>query len=126
MFSRLLCKDVKIKIYKNNILPVPLHGCETLRTEGRRVFENRVLRTFGVKTGGWRGLNNEELHNLHSIPSIIRMIKSRRIRWAGNVAQPGEKRYPYMLLVEKPEGNRPLGRQRCRLVDNIKMDIGEI
>jgi hypothetical protein len=95
------------------------------------VFENRVLgRIFGPKmdgaTGGWRKLHNEELHNLYPSPSIIRIIKSRRIRWAGHVARMGEKRNVYRLLVGKSEGKRPLGRQRRRWTDNIKMDLLEI
>jgi hypothetical protein len=91
------------------------------------VFENRVLRRiFGPKrdgvTGGWRKLYNEELHNLYSSPSIIRIIKPRRMRWAGHMARMGEKRNVYRLLVGKPEGKRPLGRPRRRWIDNIKMD----
>jgi hypothetical protein len=91
-----------------------------------RVFENRVLRgIFGPKrdglTGRWRKLHNEEIHNLYSSPSIIRIIKSSRMRWAGHVARMGEKRNVYMLLVGKPEGKRPLGRPRRRWIDNIKM-----
>jgi hypothetical protein len=83
------------------------------------VIENRVLRRiFGPKrvglTGGWRKLHNEELHNLYSSPSIIRTIKSRRMRWAEHVARMGEKRNVYRLLVRKPEGKRPLGRPRRR------------
>jgi hypothetical protein len=74
----------------------------------------------------WRKLHNEELHNLYSSPSIIRMIKSRRMTWAGHVARMGEKRNAYRILVGKPEGKRPLGRPRCRWVDNIKMDLTEI
>jgi hypothetical protein len=77
-------------------------------------------------TGGWRTLHNEELHNIYSSPSIIRMIKSRRMRWAGHVARTGEKRNAYRILVGNPEGKRPLGRPRRRWVDNIKMDLGEI
>jgi hypothetical protein len=82
------------------------------------VFENRVLRrVFGPKrdevTGEWRKLHNEELHDLYSLPSIIRIIKSRRMRWAGHVARI-EKRNVYRLLVGKPEGKRLLGRPRCR------------
>jgi hypothetical protein len=74
-----------------------------------RVFENSVLRRiFGPKrdevTGGWRKLHNEELHNLYSSPSIIRMIKSRRMRWTGYVALIGAKRKAYGILVGKPEG----------------------
>jgi hypothetical protein len=89
------------------------------------VFENRVLRKiFGPKrdgvTGGWRKLHNEELNNLYSSPSIIRIIKSRRMRWAGNVARMGEKRKVYRLLVRNPEGKRPLGRPRRTWIDNIK------
>jgi hypothetical protein len=96
-----------------------------------RVFENKVLRRiFGPKrdevTGGWRKLHNEELRNLYSSPSIIRIIKSRRMRWMGHVARMGEKRHAYRLLVGKPEGKRPLGRPRRRWVDNIKMDLLEI
>jgi hypothetical protein len=77
-------------------------------------------------TGGWRKLHNEELHNLYSSPSIIRIIKSRRMRWVGRVARMGEKRNVYRLLVGKPEGKRPLGRPRGRWIDNIKMDLLEI
>jgi hypothetical protein len=77
-------------------------------------------------TGGWRKLHNEELHNLYSSPSIIRIIKWRRLRWAGHVARMGEKRNVYRLLVGKPEGKRSLRRPRRRWMDNIKMDLLEI
>jgi hypothetical protein len=94
------------------------------------VFENRVLRRiFGLKrdgvTVGWRKLHNEDLHNLYSSPSIVRIIKSRRMRWAEHVARMGEKRNVYRLLVGKPEGKRPLGRSRRKWIDNIKMDLLE-
>jgi hypothetical protein len=71
-------------------------------------------------------MHNEELHNFYSSPSIIRMITSRRMRWKGHVARKGEKRNSYRISVVKPEGKRPLGRPRRRLVDNIKMDLREI
>jgi hypothetical protein len=91
------------------------------------VFENRVLRRiFGPKrdevTGEWRKLHNEVLHDLYSSPSIIRIIKARRMRWAGHVARMGEKRNTYRLLVGKPEGSRQLGRPRSRWLDNIRVD----
>ena len=98
--SSLLFKKLKIKIYRTIILPVVLYGCETwlltLREEHRlRVFENRVLRrVFGPKrdevTGEWRKLNNEELSDLYSLLNIERVVKSRRMRWAGHVARMGE------------------------------------
>jgi hypothetical protein len=69
---------------------------------------------------------HEELHNLYSSPSIIRPIKSRRMRWAGHMARIGEKRNAHRILVGKLEGKRPLGRPRCRWVDNIKMHLREI
>jgi hypothetical protein len=72
--------------------------------------------------GGWRKLHNEELHNLYCSPSIIRIIKSRRVRWAGHVTRMGEKS-AYRILVGKPEGKRPLGRPRHRWDNNIKMDF---
>jgi hypothetical protein len=72
-------------------------------------------------TGGWRKLHNEELHNLCSSPSIIRMIKSRNMRWAGHVTQMGEKRYEYRIFVGNPGGKRPLGRPRHRWVSDIKI-----
>jgi hypothetical protein len=84
-------------------------------------------RLFGPKrdgvTGGWRKLHNKELQNLYSWPSIIRIIKSRRMRWAGHVARMGEKRNVYRLLVRTPEGKRPLERPRRKWVDNILMDL---
>jgi hypothetical protein len=134
--SRLVSKNIKIRIYKTIILLMVLYVCKTwsltLREEHRlRVFENRVLRRiFGPKrdevTVEWRKLHNEELHDLYSSPSIIRIIKSRRMRWAVHVARIREKRNAYKLLVRKPEGKRPLGRQRRRWVDNINMDLTEI
>jgi hypothetical protein len=90
----------------------------TLREEHRlRVLENRVLRrTFGSKrdevTRGWRKLHNEELHGLYSSPSIVRVIKARRMRWAGHVARTEEVRGAYNILIGRPEGRRPLGRPR--------------
>jgi hypothetical protein len=76
--------------------------------------------------GDWRKLHNKDLHNLYSSPNIIRMIKSRRMRWAGHVARMGVTRNAYRILVGKPEGKRPLGRPRRRWVDNIKMYLTEI
>jgi hypothetical protein len=134
--SSLVSKNVKIKIYRTIILPVVLYGCETwsltLREVCRlRVFENRVLRRiFGPKkdevTGEWRRLHNKELYALYSSLNIIRVIKSRRLRWAGHVARMGERRGAYRALVGRPEGRRPLGRPRRRWEDNIKMDLREV
>jgi hypothetical protein len=75
---------------------------------------------------GWRKLLDEELHNLYSSPSIIKIIKSRRMRWAGHVTRTGEKRNAYRILVGKPEGTRPLERPRHRWVDNTKMYLREM
>jgi hypothetical protein len=76
-------------------------------------------------TGGWRKLHNEELHTLYSSSNIIRMINSRRMRWAGHVVRMGEKRTAYKIIVGKPEGKRPLGRPKRRWMDNIKIDLRE-
>jgi hypothetical protein len=102
-----------------------------LREEHRlRVFENRVLRgIFGPKREedrSWRKLHNYELHNLYSSLNIVRVIKSRRMKWAGHVARMGEERGVYRILVGRPEGKRPLGRPRRRWEDNIKMVLREI
>ena len=96
-----------------------------------RVFGNMVLRRiFGPRgdevTGKWRKLHNEELNDLYSSPNIVRVIKSRRMRWAGHVARMGEERVVYRVFVGKPEGWRPLGRPRRRWVDNIRMDLQEV
>jgi hypothetical protein len=93
------------------------------------VFENRVLRRiFGPKRDkkGWGQLHNEELYNFYRSPSIIRIIKSGRMRWAGRAARVGEKRNAYRILVGRPEGKRALGRPIRRWEDNIRMDLREI
>jgi hypothetical protein len=76
-------------------------------------------------TGEWRKLHNEELNDLYSLPNIVRVVKSRRVRWAGHVVRMGEDRDLHRVLVGKPEGKRPLGRPRRRWEDNIKMDLQE-
>jgi hypothetical protein len=121
----------KMKMYRTIILSFVVYGCDTwsltLREElWLRVFENRVLRrVFGPKrdevTGERRKLHNEEFNYLYS-PNIVRVIKSRRMRWAGHVALMGESRGVYRVLVRKPEGERPLGRPKLRWEDSIKMD----
>ena len=113
-----------------------MYGCEawslTLRKERKlRVFENMVLRRiFGPMrdevTGEWRRLHNEELNDWYSSPNIVRVIKSRRMRWVGHVERMGEERGVYRVLVGKTEGKRPLGRPRRRWVDNIRMDLQEV
>jgi len=95
------------------------------------VFENRVLRRiFGPKRdevrGEWRKLHNEKLNDLYCSPNILRVIKSRRMRWAGHVARMGKGRGVYRVLVGKPEGKRPVGRPRGRWDDNIKIDLQEV
>ena len=95
---------------------------------GLRVFENRVLRrVFGPKrdevTGEWRKLHSEELSDLYPLPNIVRVVKSRRMRWAGHVARMAKGIGVHRVLVVKPEGKRPLGRPRHRWEDNIKMDL---
>ena len=113
-----------------------LYGCETwsltLREERRlRVFENWVLRRIFVPkrdelTREWRKLHNEELNDLYSSSNIFRVIKSRRMRWTGHVARMGKRKSVCRILVQKPEGNRPLGKRRRRWEDNIKMDLQEV
>jgi len=102
-----------------------------LREERRpRVFVNRVvMRIFGSRrdevTRGWRKLHNEGLNDLCSSPIIVRVIKSRRMRWLGHVARNGVRRDACRVLVGKTERKRPLGRPRHRWEDNIKMDFEE-
>jgi len=112
-----------IKTYRSIILPVVLYGCETrsltLREKRRlRLFENGMLRRiFRPKrdnvTGEWRKLHHEELNYLYPSPNIIRVIKTRRMRWAGHVAGLWERRGVYRVLVGNLEGKRPFGRPRC-------------
>ena len=92
--------------------------------------ENRILRRiFGSKrneNGEWGRLHNKELHSLHRSPNIVRMIDSRRLRWAGHVARMKESRSAFKILTGKPTGKRPLGRPKRRWEDNIRMDLEEI
>jgi hypothetical protein len=134
--SRLLSKNLKIKIYRNIILPVFLYECETwsltLREERKlRVFEKNVLRRiFGPRrdevTRKWKRLHNEELNDLYSSPNIVRVIKSRRMRWAEHVVRMGEERVVHRVWVEKSEGWSPLRRPRRGWVDNIWIDLQEV
>jgi hypothetical protein len=96
-----------------------------------RAFENKMLRRiFGPRrdevTGEWSRLHNEELNDLYCSHNIVRVIKWRRMRWAGHVARMGEERDVYRVLRGKPEGRRPLGRPRRRWVDNIRIDLQEV
>jgi hypothetical protein len=118
--SRLISKNIKIKIYKTIILPVVLYGCETwsltLREEHKlRVFENSVLRRIfhpkREEDGSWRKLHNDELHNLSSSPNIVRVIKSRRMKWTGHVARMGGRGI-YRVLVGRPKSKRSEGKPR--------------
>jgi hypothetical protein len=129
LYSRLLSRNVKVKIYKTIILPVVLYGSGIWSLTLRE--ENRVLRRiFGRErnevTGKWRKLHNEELHILYSYPNIIRQIKSWRMRWAGHVARMGEEMNVCRVLMGKPEGKRLRGRPRRRWEDGIRMDLREI
>ena len=95
------------------------------------VFETWVLRRiFGTKRdkvrGEWRKLHNEQINDLYCSPNIVRVIKSRRMRWVVHVARMGEGRRIYRVLVGKPEGKRPLERPRHRWEDNIRMDLQEV
>jgi hypothetical protein len=136
VFSSAFKEDKKSRVYRTKILPVALYGCEIwsliLREENStRMLENRLMRRIlGPKrdkmTGGWIKLHSEELHDLYSSPSIIRIIESRRMRWAGNAERMGEKRNAYRLLVGKQEGKRPLGRPRRRWIDNITMNLVDV
>jgi hypothetical protein len=95
---------------------------------GLRFLKTVLRRIFGPERdedGSWRKLHNDELHNLYSTLNIVRVIKLRRMRWAGHVASMGEGRGVYRVLVGKPEGKRPLGRPWHGGEDNIKMDLGE-
>jgi hypothetical protein len=87
---------------------------------------SRISGPTREEDGSWRKLHNDELHSLYYSPNIIRVTKSRRIRWAGHVARMGEGRGVYRVLVGRPEGKRPLGRSRHRREDNIKMNLREI
>jgi hypothetical protein len=132
--SRLISKNLKIKIYKTVIFPVVLYGYETwsftLREEHRlKVLENRVFRIFGPEReedGSWRKCHSDEPHGLYSSPNIVRVIVSRRMRWAGHVARMGEGRAVYRVLAGRPEGKRSLGRPRRICENNIKVDLREI
>jgi hypothetical protein len=127
--------NLKIKIYKTVILPVVLYGCETwsltLGEEHRlRIFQNRVLRKIfrpkKEEDGSWGKLHNDELHSLYSSPNIVRVIKSRRMRWVEHVARMGEGRAVCRVLIGRPEYKRPLGRPRHRWEFNNKLDLREI
>ena len=131
----LLYKNVKIKLYRTIILPV-VYVCESCSLTMReqlwlRVFENRLLRRiFRPKTdevkGKWRKLHTEELNDMYSSPNIVRVIKSRRMRWAEHVARMGERRDVCRVMLGKPEGKGTFGRPRRRWEDNIKMDLQKV
>ena len=132
----LAIQKLKIKLYRTIILLVVFYGCETwsltLREGGRlKVFENRVLRRiFGPKrdevTEEWRRPYTEELNDLYCSSNIVRVIKSKRMKWMWNVARMRGRRGLYTVFVGKLDGKRPLGRPRRRWEDNIKIDLQEV
>ena len=129
--SSLLSKNLTIKMYRTIILPFVMYGCETRSPTWSDERRLRVMRrVFEPKrdevTGEWRKLHNEKLRDLYSLPNIVRVVESRRMRWAGHVARVGEERDVHRVLVGKPEGKRPLGRPRRRWEDNIKMHFQEV
>jgi hypothetical protein len=108
-----------------------LIGTIEYQTIDEMLFESRVLRrVFGPKrdevTREWGKMHNEKLNDLYSLPNIVRVVKSRRMRWAGHVVCMGEDRGVHRVLVRKPEGKRPLRRPRHRWEDNIKMDLQDV
>jgi hypothetical protein len=119
---RLCSSNSSLKVIPdyNSSLPLGFPDPISISCFSQAFYKLRLL------TGGCRKLHNEELHNLYSSPSIIRVIKSRRMRWAGHAARMEERRNAYRILLGKPEGKRPLGRPRRRWVDNIKMDLREV
>jgi len=134
--TRLQFKNVKIKMSRTVILSIVLCGCEALsltmrRKQRLRVFEDRVLRKiYGPKgdevTGKWRRMGDEEICVLYSIPNIIRVIKSRRMRWAGHVACMEHRIGAHRVSVGRLERKRPLGSARYRWENNIKIDLQEV
>ena len=130
--SRILSRNIKLRIYKTIILPTVLYGCETwpltLKDEQRlKVFENKVLRKiFGPKkdesTGEFRRLHNAELRSMHPV-NIIEVISSRRLKWACKVVGLSNERIPKKLINAEPTGKRPRGRPKRRWEDSIKSDL---
>jgi hypothetical protein len=128
---RLLSKSIKIKIHRREISYGSDSWSLTFREVHRlKVFENRVLKTFEPKREGilrgWRKVRNEEILNLYSSPNILRMIKSRRMRWTEHVEHMGQKSSAYRILLGKAEGKRQIGRPRRRWENNIKMHYREV
>jgi hypothetical protein len=135
--GQICCPETSVRNYHYSLRNYP----EENSSSGLVLFIKEIAKTdrsflvwsirfhclFGPKrdevTGEWRKLRNEELNDLYSSPSIVRVVKSRRMRWAGHVARIGENRGVHRVLVGKPEGKRPLGRPRHRWEDNIKMDF---
>jgi len=128
--SSLLSKNLKINLYRTIILPVVLYGFETWLLTLREECRLRVLSIFGCKRDKvrreWRKIHNEELHDLYSSPNSLRAIKSRRMRWVGQVVHMGEKEGTCWIFWGKPQRKRPFGRPRLRLEDNIKMNLQEV
>jgi hypothetical protein len=127
----IFCKCERLKIYRTIIVPVVLYGCETWLLTLREERRLRVLRrVFWLKrdevTGEWGKLHYGELNDLYSSPSIVRVIKSRRVRWVGHVVHIGERRGIYRALVGKCGVKRPFGKPRPRKEDSIKMDLQEV
>ena len=136
MSSRILSRNIKLRIYKTIILSVVLYGCETrsltLKEEKKlRIFENKIARKiFGPRKDEqrdeWRKLHNLELYNLYGIPDIIRTLRLRRLQLARNVARMGNGRRAHKFLVGKSEGTRPRGRSKIRWEDYIIKDLKEV